>query len=566
MREGGSPLEPGTRSRMESRFGVDLGAVRIHEGARAAEAADRLDARAFTLGRNIVLGDGEPALGSPAGEGLLAHELAHTIQQGFAASIPAAPRISRASSSEERAADAAARSTTRGARPALATTPVQIAREAKGDKPAERVEIGPPVADPWKGVLVSSVIISLARGKCGFVTDHGVLIGEVSTDLPVGVYELTPVPETGTWNISGKDVKEGSRFDIDFSKSGADPWTLRYPNKVPLTVSAGSLAEPADVSAHLAQGGELDPLWAFDGPQPPPPAKVTGIDDFETVSLAGGSPPLYRIEYRDRPDELRTYADLTPKMRKRLQSYFDANNEGFSDFVVGTFPLWWGFVSGAPLFTGLPQVGGARPYIPGRVSFAKPPQGQPPPGGAPVVTVPPVNTPPGPKPSRIPLQRPAAGRPPEPMTQSPPQEQAGAQPQGATATAAASPVVSVSALQTPQGPGVQFGKDAAARLKAQGITGGGILHPMATELNAQPNMAPMDKATAMQVACNAQTAFGAGPIVRMPNDVIVVTSRAPLQNAPVVLVHPNGTVGFGRANIRLDKKTLTYYVWDVTPK
>lgn len=73
------PLQP--RLLMEQGFGADFSDVEVHAGPEASEAARTLGARAFTLGRDIVLGEGESNLESPAGQHLLAHELTHVIQQ-----------------------------------------------------------------------------------------------------------------------------------------------------------------------------------------------------------------------------------------------------------------------------------------------------------------------------------------------------------------------------------------------------------------------------------------------------------------------------------------------------
>ena len=74
----GEPLNAPMRRRIESSFRADLGSVRIHRGSTAAAASDRLGAKAFAFGPNIVLGSGA----HPDDLGLLAHEAAHTIQQG----------------------------------------------------------------------------------------------------------------------------------------------------------------------------------------------------------------------------------------------------------------------------------------------------------------------------------------------------------------------------------------------------------------------------------------------------------------------------------------------------
>ena len=81
---GGEPLPEAVRQDMESRFGADFSAVRIHRDARAAQASSALNAAAFTVGNQIHFGAGQFNPGSSEGRELLAHELTHTIQQGAA--------------------------------------------------------------------------------------------------------------------------------------------------------------------------------------------------------------------------------------------------------------------------------------------------------------------------------------------------------------------------------------------------------------------------------------------------------------------------------------------------
>ena len=66
---------------MEPRFGRDFGHVRVHTGEHAAASARDMDARAYTVGDHIVFDHGEYVPHSQSGKQLLAHELAHTIQQ-----------------------------------------------------------------------------------------------------------------------------------------------------------------------------------------------------------------------------------------------------------------------------------------------------------------------------------------------------------------------------------------------------------------------------------------------------------------------------------------------------
>jgi len=78
----GQGLDGGARARMESAFGMSFAHVRVHADASAAELANQFNARAFTLGSHIAFGSGEYRPGTLVGDTLLAHELAHVVQQG----------------------------------------------------------------------------------------------------------------------------------------------------------------------------------------------------------------------------------------------------------------------------------------------------------------------------------------------------------------------------------------------------------------------------------------------------------------------------------------------------
>lgn len=79
LRSPGRPLDPPTRAHMEERFGHDFSAVNVHTGPEAAAASRAVNARAYTYGDDIVLGGSESA--TRDGRKLLAHELAHVVQQ-----------------------------------------------------------------------------------------------------------------------------------------------------------------------------------------------------------------------------------------------------------------------------------------------------------------------------------------------------------------------------------------------------------------------------------------------------------------------------------------------------
>jgi hypothetical protein len=80
----GQPLEGSVRSRMESAFGMNFSHVRTHTDANANNLSNHVNARAFTVGNHVAFGAGEYKPGTMLGDALIAHELAHTIQQSGA--------------------------------------------------------------------------------------------------------------------------------------------------------------------------------------------------------------------------------------------------------------------------------------------------------------------------------------------------------------------------------------------------------------------------------------------------------------------------------------------------
>ncbi|MCI0397888.1 MAG: DUF4157 domain-containing protein [Chloroflexi bacterium] len=78
----GRPLDSGVRSRMESAFGASFSYVRTHADSNAAGLSSNLNAHAFTVGEHVAFGAGEYRPGTLLGDALIAHELAHVVQQG----------------------------------------------------------------------------------------------------------------------------------------------------------------------------------------------------------------------------------------------------------------------------------------------------------------------------------------------------------------------------------------------------------------------------------------------------------------------------------------------------
>lgn len=130
LRSPGRSLDAGTRGEMERGFGHSFASVRVHDDARAADSARAVGAQAYAVGRDVVFGAGRYAPGTGEGRRLIAHELAHVVQQDGGASTALQPRleVGPADGAAEREAEAAADAVSAGG----------TARVAGGDGPALR--------------------------------------------------------------------------------------------------------------------------------------------------------------------------------------------------------------------------------------------------------------------------------------------------------------------------------------------------------------------------------------------------------------------------------------------
>jgi hypothetical protein len=103
------PLDPHSSAFMESYYGYDFSHVRIHSDAKAAASAKWFGSKAYTVGNNIVFGTGYYTPNTYGGCGLIAHELAHVIQQcGCKGRKDSSRLFGRSGDKYEREADRAA--------------------------------------------------------------------------------------------------------------------------------------------------------------------------------------------------------------------------------------------------------------------------------------------------------------------------------------------------------------------------------------------------------------------------------------------------------------------------
>ena len=107
-RTGGTALDAGVQRHFGQAMGADVSAVRLHAGQQATSLNNQMGAKAFTLGNDIFFSDGIPDTGSDAGLGLVAHEVAHTVQQGASPVSRAVQRKAEDESGESEGTEGAA--------------------------------------------------------------------------------------------------------------------------------------------------------------------------------------------------------------------------------------------------------------------------------------------------------------------------------------------------------------------------------------------------------------------------------------------------------------------------
>ena len=197
----GRSLDPATRSFMEPRFGHDFSRVRTHTDARAAESARAVGARAYTVGHDVVFGAGRYAPHTAAGQRLLAHELAHVVQQQAAGpSLQPDLVASRAGDVAEQEAEAVAEQVTGG-------HPVRVRQSARTTLQGDWLGAG-------IGALVGGGVgaaIGSIFGPIGALVGLGVgaLAGAIIGGLTGGSPE-----RNGTWSIAQTNT-DGPNYSSD---------------------------------------------------------------------------------------------------------------------------------------------------------------------------------------------------------------------------------------------------------------------------------------------------------------------------------------------------------------
>lgn len=250
-RRPGVPLDPCSRSFMESGFGRDFGQVRVHTGAVANAAANAVNAQAYTVGTDIVVGEGAGVRRTREGTRLLAHELTHVLQQ-TAGARTVSP------SAAEREAESNSLTITAGfpSQPVSAVTPGALQRQPKTKVSGERTGT------------------KEGKDKFGFKADVTMpLTPDLTTKFKFGkVAFLDELKLSGSGNVTGEAL----------GTMGAELEDMKL--QVALTLARLELAKAKD-KAEALKAGQLSlgaTLSATDG-------AALSFDPFDAKRTLGAS-------------------------------------------------------------------------------------------------------------------------------------------------------------------------------------------------------------------------------------------------------------------------------------
>src|SRR2546423_9515189 len=369
----GRPLDSTTGALFEKRFGHDFSRVRVHDDSRAAATASALRASAYTLGSDIVFGAGAYAPATQQGRSLLAHELAHVVQQS-------------ASASSQRAT--LARQTWGTAK----TTAPPAKNESPGD--VFRARLKDEVAlFANAGVILDWIVAQRASGASVTAFKASALFADAATmkkmkPVPASAGELVPALEMleyykvvpragpGDWHIvlpplaTGQTQQDVNRagfdknrkdiaafqqsFETRFDAKGHPVKQIAQQELLEDTMAAGAASEfkaQKDAETNLAAvTAELGEFVAFRKKGPPvfrvttdSPSKVTVKDKTNVLLPVAGQKkptPVDEADF-DRIEPVKTGTspevearrkDIEARLKKAERTLFNA--EGFHRFAT----------------------------------------------------------------------------------------------------------------------------------------------------------------------------------------------------------------------------------------
>ncbi len=278
LRSPGQPLDAGVRATMENGFGHDFGAVRVHHDARAAGSARAVNALAYTVGQHVVFAPGTYNPATNPGRRLIAHELAHTIQQGAAGQaggLQARLEVAPVDDPLEAEADRLAASALSGTAAGGAAAPGAQAPISTPSTPSRlRVHRDPPTAGtppptpPPRVVYIdANVIDQISRGNVPAATQLKQLLSQ-GVEVRIGQQAYNEmvhnpgIPRTGAANkllLDELGIKLGPKTAMADRVGALDANITTSRSGSPI------LSEPdAAVLAEVKAAGRQAEIWSFD--------------------------------------------------------------------------------------------------------------------------------------------------------------------------------------------------------------------------------------------------------------------------------------------------------------
>lgn len=208
----GQHLDGETQTFMEPRFGYSFGHVRIHTDERAAQSAQEVNARAYTVGNDVVFGKEEYAPETREGRGLLAHELTHIVQQAGHIDASRTLAVGEPESPGEREAQASARAI-------VTDQPISRATVTQTDAILQRSLKGEII-----GGIVGALLGSVA-GPLGMVA--GGIAGAGIGDALSGDSRFEAIKQILEQSQTGREalkVKDDYNVGIKYHEGGGSYW------------------------------------------------------------------------------------------------------------------------------------------------------------------------------------------------------------------------------------------------------------------------------------------------------------------------------------------------------
>jgi Domain of unknown function (DUF4157) len=265
LRAPGSPLDAGTRAFFEPRFGRDLGGVRVHQDPGAAASARSVGAHAYTVGQHVVFASGRYAPHTDGGRRLLAHELAHTVQQGSGGPARSVLRVEDPGTAAEAEADAAANAIMAASpSPGLRPAPPAIQRTLAG--PAVQRSVGKVCEPPgfWLGlpqaaafgIIAEKLIENDYVGKMGViphatVTFDNAFAGPI--DPEYAAFIVAHNPGLPSWAVVFLAAVSVRRPDILADSGPLKEYDEIKPNSLPSI--ADGWAKMVEIPAYMTRLG-----------------------------------------------------------------------------------------------------------------------------------------------------------------------------------------------------------------------------------------------------------------------------------------------------------------------